>query len=789
MEETNQQPDIQDDTETEFEMQPEEQTVAVAQNPAMNGNHVAAARSRPGQMPYIPPGAKISFPMPETTASLMNRVNNRSPYAPPKEKEKGDREFLDTFNLKPEAEDYQLACTRTQPSVNADGEPVPTGFNSKIQIPVMNYDEIQQRITDEWGGGVYRVTFVDLAGHRAENIQRAIRIEIPTNQHPPKREQREKIENSRSVVATPVAPGVSEEDRLFKEEMDEEKREARRHVLEKQRMEREVSKLRREKELAQLKADILTPKKEDKSIELVLLEKRLEEEKHAREEAARKAEKDREDRDRKYEKDKEDAQRRYDKDREDAQRRADDDRKMFMDGLTKVTEKLTEVANRPAPPPPPPDNSLATMVTAMVPVFAALVSRPTPPPPDHTPLILEMNKVQAESQRSNMQLVTAVMQKPPDDGSAKMIDNWMKISAKDNSKYDGMIEKLLGTLLSKDKGQALTPEVLFALQDKMEQRIERMMSLGQAAVGPNAEGGETEYDPALGFLGNAGKALFGSLKALMDSAATNPQLLELAAKLIGSRNPTDQQLAQVAWQMERGGMPPALMQPQQQYQLPGYQPTHQQAIAPSPPIYPNPLQPQQGGQQTGQTMQSRSMPPPLTQQPGQPPTQAQPSVASELEGGASGLPSNGDPEQSAPMSPEELAEQGLRDAVTNTIEVVISEAINKPAVRTWPEDARDHWPQHFIQQIIACNDNRMRLQMIGSKCETEVANKLGVIWNNGMDGVNERNNFTSEMARFVNMCKPQPAVPLPPVVMTHVTPPVVPPAPPMQPPSVPVVQG
>jgi hypothetical protein len=47
VEEQNQQPDNQDDTETDFEMQPEETTVAVAQNPAMNGSNGVAHHPTP----------------------------------------------------------------------------------------------------------------------------------------------------------------------------------------------------------------------------------------------------------------------------------------------------------------------------------------------------------------------------------------------------------------------------------------------------------------------------------------------------------------------------------------------------------------------------------------------------------------------------------------------------------------------------------------------------------------------------------------------------------------------
>ncbi len=370
-----------------------------------------------------------------------------------------------------------------------------------------------------------------------------------------------------------------------------------------------------------------------------------------------------------------------------------------------------------------------------------------------------MNKVQAEGQRANMQMITAIMAKPPDDSSGRMIESWMKLNSSSSTKFDGMVEKLMNVLLSKDKQQVLTPEVIFALQDKMEARIERMMNMGQTVTANNEEGGE-DYDPALGFLGNAGKALFGSLKALMDSAATNPKLLELAATLIGSRNPTNQDLARVAYQMEQAGtgLPPALMQ-HQQHALPQFAPTNQQTIPyPQPPMQPQ-----------------RSMPPSIA--PAQPAPQVQQSVANELEGSASGLPGNGDPEQQRPMTAEELAEENLVDAVTRTLEIMIGESVGKPMQRTWPEDARDHWNKDFIAKLVECTDNRTRLNMIGQKCDPQVAGKLNAIWQQFPE---EQNVFWREFMRLMEMVKPQPQQVAPPVVV------VTPPAPPViQPP----VQG
>lgn len=670
-----------------------------------------------------------------TVNPLMGRVNNRAPYAPEKSREKDDREYLDSFNMTSKAGEYRLKCTRYQPSTNADGDQVPTGMNSLHEVSCMSYDELQQEICMAWGGGAYRVTFIEENGKRADDIQRCILINIPTAQHPPKITKFEKIEPTRSLkipIGIPLDESTEDakrRERDYQEQVKEERRQEALDMLEAKKNKRELEKIRREKELAQIRKEVMAPVEDrSKNAEIELLKQRLEEEKKTREEAARRQEEDRKE-----------ERRRYEEDKKESQRRADDDRKMMFESLAKLGDSIKEIVNRPVVAPAP-DNTLKELGAMMVPVLTAMITRPAPLPPDHTPLIMEMNKINAESQRSNMQIVTAIMQKPTDDGSAKMIDNWMKISSKDNSKYDGMIEKLLSVLISKDKGQVMTPDMIFNLQDKMEQRLERLMNISQGNAPQDGEG-EAGYDPALGFLGNAGKALFGSLKALMDSAASNPALLELVAKVVGSRNPTDLQLAQAAYQMEHSGQIPPAIGYQAQPQLPhDYAPINQPTIP-----YPPPPQPYQ------QPQRPRAGPPPLAQPPAQP-AATQQSVENELEGATSGLPSNADPEQTQPMSAEELADANLNEAVTFTVEIMIGEATGKPEKRVWPEDASDHWNKTFIKRICDEPSEHMRLQMVGSKCDPAVAQRLNVIW---QADPQEQAIFWTEFRRFVDMNKTQ----------------------------------
>ncbi len=713
---------------------------------------------------------KPSSSMTTPGASLMDRVNNRPSYAGPKEKEKDDREFLDDFNLKAEAEDYQLSIVRSQPSVNSDGEPVPTGVHSKIFAPIMSYDELVQRIIDSWGGGVYRVVFAEQNGRRADSIQRAIIIQIPTTQHPPKREQNERIE-PRPTKATATGDDVSAEERQREREHAEKVKEERRQEaddkLERAKMKRELDKLKYEKELAEMRDSLMKPKQEVRSAELQMLEKRLEEEKLARAEAVRKAEEDRKDRDRKYEDEKKEAQRRYEDDKKEALRRAEDDRKMFMDGLNKLSEKLAEVSNRPLPLPPPND-SMEKIMAIMAPIVTAIVTKPPPLLPDNKEIFIELNKAQSESTKQIASMTQAMLAAPKTDPGAPMLALMMKFMEKADGGKDNLLNNLITTMVG-NKSE-LTPELMIQFMERGEKSAERFLSMRNDMDSTANE--DSGFDPALGFLGNAGKAVFDSLKGIVQAAASNPQLIEAVTKMFGSRNPTNQQLAYAAYQMEHGGVPPAFapqVHPMPQQSLPGtFEPMNQQAI---PISGPPPMQ---------HPHAQRPMPPPMHPAPAQAgPTQQQ-VVASELEGATTGLPSNADPEQMAPRTPEELADDNLRDAVTTTVEIMVGEGINKPTQRTWPEDATNHWPKHFIKAVVDCHDNGMRLRMIGEKCDRDVAIKLNTIW---QQDHNEQNIFWQEMIRFVEMNRV-------PVQAAHAPAQTAPPMPPMvAPPPVPVVPG
>lgn len=743
-----------DDFESETDdFESNEPSVAVAQNPSFNGTGVGprqgVARTPSGEV--INKKVTESYTVPVNTGQianhLMGRVNSRPPFAPEKARAKEDRDFLDEFNIKADAAKYQLSCIRNLPAANSDGDPVPTGIASKHIFPVMSYDELVDSIQGVWGGGSYRVSFVEENGRLADNIARCIIVNIPTTQCAPKREKFEVVEASRvSKSTSPAVTPMSESALLEIEAQNEFKLrelEARRREkldeLAQRETEREYKKLKREKELQQLRKELLEPGELKKSSEIELLERRLEEEKRAREAAEMRREQER----------KEERERQERRD-EEARRRDEETRKLMMDGIMRMSESIREVANKPVQK----DDSIEKLMAMVVPIATALVNRPIPPPPDNTPLLLEMSKQQMTSQQASMQTIATIMARPADNSNEKMLETIIKVGSKQDATNQAMITGMMQALLEKDKGQVLTPEVIMDLQERAEKRMERMMGLNSGIRGQDGEeGGDDGYDPALGFLGNAGKALFGSLKALMDSAATNPALMNLAAQLIGSRNPTDRQLIQVAQRLEQsGGIPPAI----------GYQ---QQPMLPEVSSYAQPQIPYPQPPQN-QLRAGSGMPPPLAQPAQQPqfaqgpvnpmPVQApqaitgaqQQSVASELEGATSGLPSNDGPDLSSQLTPDQLAEENLIDAVSRTVEIMIAEMKGKPAKRTWPEDASDHWNKGFVDHVCSLITSNDQLRAIGMKCDPSVRNVFNQTLRENPD---ELSILWTELARFVSM--------------------------------------
>ncbi len=606
---------------------------------------------------------------------LMNRINR----APVKDSErsKKDREFLEELMIKSCVNDYVMIIHRLLPSHNDSGDKIPTGKLPSDPLPVLSYDDLYDEVAKIWGGGQYRIAFADTAGRRVESIDRGILINIPTTTFPAKSVAYEKIESSPKSKGV-TAPATDEFDAELKDLERQAKLAAiRKRILQAEELEQEraeseeVRKFERKKRRDEIFKNTMGAG--EKSTELAMMEKRLDEEKAARIEAAKQAER---------------AQ-------EKADARAEATNKMFMDSLAKLAEKISDVANRPAPPP---DNTLEKIITAMAPIAAALASRPPPqlPPPDtsNKELIIAMQNSQAQQQQSNTQLITALVSQPKADPVGPMNDLIMKMMTKENT----LVNSIVANVMSK-KDERGDLKVFMELMRLGEERTERMFTMMQGGAAPETSEPQNDYDPKLGFLGNAGKALFGGLKSLIEASATNPQVLEVVKALIGKRNPSDAEVAQVARRMEmqQGTVPPGM----------SYEPINQAYLPQGQP----PMAQLQSPPQTG-------MPPAIRQPQRQPAAQPVASqVAAEFEGAASGLPGNGDPV-------EPTVEEYLSTEITEALRICVEEAAARANVRTWPQYALDHWNGDFLEGLSNLQTNAQRGPQIFSRCDVEVYKQL-----------------------------------------------------------------
>ncbi len=109
---------------------------------------------------------------------------------------------------------------------------------------------------------------------------------------------------------------------------------------------------------------------------------------------------------------------------------------------------------------------------------------------------------------------------------------------------------------------------------------------------------------------------------------------------------------------------------------------------------------------------------------------------------------SGDQGAVGPVGEASLTEKNLRDAVTQTVKIMLDEAKSKPQKRAWPEDATANWNADFIKAICDTTTNSMRMRMIGAKCNPAVADALNLIWSNSLP---EQTVFWRELSRFVDM--------------------------------------
>ncbi len=790
---------MSDENPNQFEEETVEQEVQteVAEAAPVYANGNGSVTHTPQVQPQNPGlMADIKFKVPASqflgrgANNLMGATDTRKPYAKELVRTGNDRQFIDELMFKPEAGDYQFAVQRYLP-VHWEGEQVKTGRIDSL--PLMQYDCVSDEISRKWGGGKYKLVVVDMHGRIVDSISRGVLVDIPTTLYAPCSEPyaNEVLpQKPQTAVANDDTDDEKERDRQHKAELKEFERQKRRRAEEMRRQKEELRMAEEEQELRR-RSKAINGGDEDSEMKALILKL----------EADRvKAEADRKEELRQIEDRREKEAKRI----EDQQR---EDRKMFMDGLAKMGESIAKVAEIAAKPKE--DNGNKEMFQMMLAqqaqqaqqaaaaqqsttaILTALISKEPPQlpaPVDNMPLITAMMD-------SNSKTMTALLQRPQEDKGATMLDAMVKI-AQMTKKDDTLQNQLIqGLLTKKDEGVGI--EEMMALIKLGEDRSDKMFARIQeitGAITPATEGEiqEDGYDPKLGFLGNAGKSLFGGLKSVVEMAATNPQVQELLVKLVGSRTPSQNELAMAAMRMENQfTSPPMLQQPQYQappQQRPAFRGPYAQPIP--PPLMPqdvatyNAMTQQQNPQQSPQQyaippqqhLQGRqptdpnrvdvvapnsSGLPPMNQgqRPPPPPQTQQQAVVNEMEGVSGGmtLPSNGDPEPDALPSNEEIARQAQSETVTATMAIALEEMITKPAVRTWAEHAHDTWPKALKDAIVAAATMQEKVKLITENCGEDVWLRLMQKFEQEeqtADRGKEQMQFATQILRLCEVNKP-----------------------------------
>ncbi len=653
------------------------------------------------------------------TGYAMGRVNKTG--VNETQKTASDREWLDDLRAKPESMDWVFKPLRYQPGRKTDGTPLKsTLINQSGQLctyPMQPYDSLIEEIANAWGGGAFQIRVCSGNGAPIESIKRTFDVIIPTNTYPPKAEEYEVFEPVAGKSAAPATATTAESEELkaerqaLKDDEEREKLEKRRRDLEARRQKSELENMRVQAEMAKIRADLANPRRDDtENIKVEQMRKELEEQRRRNEEILKQQDDARKEERLRYERQME----KMEVDRKEETRRRDDE-------LKEERRRHEELMREMRTAEPKEDKIL--------PLIMAMINQPKPP--DTTlPLMLEMGKNQAS-------IVTAALQKQPENNSQLEMFKTLILAMQPKEKDNALVTTLLTAVVGK-KNEQMTAEKVVELMDKGEERAQRWMQMAQQN-NPQNDAEENGYDPKLGLLGNAGKAIFNSLSSLVSMAASNPQILELVKSIVGSRNPTQDELFNASYRLEQQqGIPPAL--PYQQNPGLPYQPPQQQFQGPPPLVQP------------------MRNPPPVQSQPMQQPEQQ--AVVNELEG-ESGAPIT---EPEAELTAEQMAEQNIRDNVNDTVQIMIKEYGTHAVERKWMKHATDTWNRSFVTQLINLPIESQRYDLIGKKCDPESWTKLVSICT--AEGGREFARFSVDFRSFIE-ANLKPVVvaeaPLPPV--------------------------
>ncbi len=730
------------------------------------------------------------------------------------EKQRNSRQVLEDLMQKPEANNYKLGVHRFLPARTESGADVPRG--KLYECAVMPLDDLREEIISAWGGGEYKIIVSEDDGSPVKDMA-AFVVSVPVTMHPVKLRKFEGT--NEATISAPQTPELEELERMARDleiqsKMDllgerkaqaEQRRneaeiraEIRRKDLEKLRreslgnsnsgnemliamqaqmaeMNRQVQQTMKEEREAQAayRKEVEQQRREDyeraekrrEDTERLAREERLRAEQTAKEERAKAEQTAREER-----KAIED-QIRADRDaakaeREAAERRAEEDRKLTREMFAKLAEK-------------PQDNSMKDFFVLMQQIstqkeeanarllaakedssnklLAAVLPALTAPKQNEDGKIYELMKINNEANRVTMDMA-------------------MRRENKENSTQQQLMQTLMAAVLN-PKRDSMGPDVILRLIGEGRNQAKEMFEIAQQSMQGNAEPPAPTgdgWDPAIGFLGNAGKAIFGGLQEVMKMAASDPRVMGVLAQLVGRREPSQADLAAYAYREEQrqmqiqqgggalpppvnAGPPPIQQQPQYQQQPQQYMqagpmpppvrpPMQQQSLVTPPPMQqaPAPVAPQTGqpteeqrqeavaqqteidvataleGESAGVNLDGVVNTPPPTPAPVAPPTQA-----AQPQAQPAAQPAAQPPAQPRPLTPEEQdSENRLRDYVSATMSMAITDIVDERLTREWHNDAHENWNGKFKRALLQAPNDDQRVLMIERYCDPAVWARL-----------------------------------------------------------------
>lgn len=625
-----------------------------------------------------------------------------------------DSAYLDQMISDPESLGWELSVNRFLP-IALGGRNFPA--HDIMRIPIMPLNELRQQIIKAWGGGDYRVAIMYTGSENVVTNKRTVTISINQSQFPPRFEMDDSggdtlTGTATESVAEPESQQALETRRRIKSaelEIEEQLAIERQETGLLRARKAKLNRLREEQQVIKMEKE-LNGNDEQKNAQVEMLKVQL----AAIERQSAEAIKQAEDR-RKDDEKRRDDLRIIEEKRRDDQRAADKAQieatnQMFMKGLETLAASIKAIAVPPAPTPDRMPEMIVALATALKP--AALP--PPPPPAEDKGMVLAI-----ELMKNNTAQVTA---------------------AAANEKQ--LMYKMMD-IASKPPPQSTTVADAMMLMERGEKNVQKTIELVQNSLAGNEDEAQS----------SGGAGWQDVLKQIALEAAKTPAVAALLTKLIGTANPSDQQIAQTAAMWERQGAPPqayaGMGMPPPVQQLPG--------IQQGPPSLDNarPVYAQQPPQQRQmQQMQGAGQPPPVRQQPMSPQQQAayqnhvraqQAAVANQAQAQAA----QGQPVQ-VQIAPNQESELRLREAVTESMMICCEAFEDRTKASKWVEHADENWHEGFKRVMLLAPSHDARTNMISRLCDPQVITRIAGLMTSDTTGATQA-RFYQEMDQFLKL--------------------------------------